>query len=89
VAEAVVIQAKRSHPGLDVVARASERASLDRLRSLGVLEIVLPEFEAGLEMTRQAMHHLRIRPEDIQSYADAARSDLHADGPGAASRRPV
>ena len=89
VAEAVVIQAKRSHPGLDVVARASERASLDRLRSLGVLEIVLPEFEAGLEMTRQAMHHLRIRPEDIQSYADAARSDLHADGPGAGSRRTV
>ena len=89
VAEAVVIQAKRSHPGLDVVARASERASLDRLRSLGVLEIVLPEFEAGLEMTRQALHHLRIPPEDIQSYADAARSDLHADGPGAGSRRTV
>jgi CPA2 family monovalent cation:H+ antiporter-2 len=84
VTETVVSQAKRRNPGLNVVARASEPAHLDQLRKLDVLEVVLPEFEAGLEMTGQALRHLGVPPDDIRSYANAERAKLrdHAEGKG-------
>ena len=40
--------------------------------------VVLPEFEASLEMTRQAMIHLRIPPTEIQRYTDTIRQESYA-----------
>jgi CPA2 family monovalent cation:H+ antiporter-2 len=85
VAQAVLMQAKRRNPGLDVVARASEPEHLGRFKNLGVYEVVLPEFEAGLEMTRQALLHLRVSPTEIHPYTDAVRRNFYA--PYAAARQ--
>jgi CPA2 family monovalent cation:H+ antiporter-2 len=40
--------------------------------------MVQPEFEASLEMTRQALLHLNIPTAEIQKYTDTVRRDLYA-----------
>jgi CPA2 family monovalent cation:H+ antiporter-2 len=56
------------------------------LREMGVYEIVQPELEAGLEITRQALLHLNMPPEEILRFTDAVRlehyaplQDIHSD----------
>jgi CPA2 family monovalent cation:H+ antiporter-2 len=44
----------------------------------GVYEVVQPEFEAGLEFTRQTLLHLKIPTTEIQKYTDTARQKLYA-----------
>jgi CPA2 family monovalent cation:H+ antiporter-2 len=50
------------------------------LHASGIFEVVLPEFEAGLEITRQALLHLKVPPAQIEEYADSARRELCALG---------
>ncbi len=45
---------------------------------LGVHEVVQPEFEAGLEMTRQTLLHLDIPATEIQRFTDAVRDEMYA-----------
>jgi CPA2 family monovalent cation:H+ antiporter-2 len=78
VARAVIVNAKRLNPGIRAVARASAKEHLEAFAELDVLEVVQPEYEAGLEMTRQALLHLGISPSDIQSYTDRVRQELYA-----------
>ncbi|MBP7867016.1 MAG: cation:proton antiporter [Acidobacteria bacterium] len=77
-ARAAAAEARRLNPGLDVVARVSDPEALADFRDLGILEAVVPEYETGLEMARQALLHLRVDPVEIQRYADAVRRDLYA-----------
>ncbi len=78
VAQAVVRQARRSQPTLKVVARATGIETMEALRGLGVHEVVQPEFEAGLEMTRQALLVLDIAPMEVSKYSDAVRQQFYA-----------
>jgi CPA2 family monovalent cation:H+ antiporter-2 len=48
------------------------------LHEQGVYEVVQPEFEAGLEITRQALLHLGFPPTEIQHFTDAVRQELYA-----------
>jgi CPA2 family monovalent cation:H+ antiporter-2 len=48
------------------------------LHDKGVPMVVQPEFEAGLEMTRQALLSLHIPVIEIQNYTDAVRQELYA-----------
>jgi CPA2 family monovalent cation:H+ antiporter-2 len=47
-------------------------------KEMGVVDIVLPEFEASLEMTRQALLHLRVPVSEIQRHTELLREDLFA-----------
>ena len=78
VARGVVAQAKRLNEKLDVIARTSAPDHLAMFESLGVYEVVLPEYEASLEMTRQALLHLQVPPADVYRYADTIRRELYA-----------
>jgi CPA2 family monovalent cation:H+ antiporter-2 len=78
VGRSVVQNAKVLNPRLHTVARASSPDQLHAFAELGVFEVVQPEYEAGLEMTRQALLHLRISPSDIQRYTDLVRQELYA-----------
>jgi CPA2 family monovalent cation:H+ antiporter-2 len=69
---------KQLHPTLHVVARAQGPEQLKMLHEMGVYEIVQPEFEAGLEFTRQALLHLDLPPAEIQRFTDTVRRDLYA-----------
>ncbi len=48
-------QARRLAPEVPVIARAARVALIDELKRLGAASAVLPEFEGGMEMARQAM----------------------------------
>lgn len=55
-AETLVAAARRAHPRLRIVARATSWEQLHRLRDLGADEVVQPEFEAAMEVIRYVMH---------------------------------
>jgi CPA2 family monovalent cation:H+ antiporter-2 len=48
------------------------------MKDLGVSQVVLPDFEASLEMTRQSLLHLRVPPAEVQRHTDTARQELYA-----------
>ena len=61
-----------------IVARSATAGQLEELRDLGVYEAVQPEFEAALELGRQALSHLGVGAGDIQSFSDRVRHELYA-----------
>jgi len=78
-ARSVVEHARRMNGRLQVVARTSGPDYFDILAELGVSEVVLPEYEAGLELTRQALLRLGVPATEIHRHTDAARRELYAD----------
>ncbi len=72
--ETVVRQAHALNPQLHIVARATQMGQLEVLRELGIHEVVQPEFEAGLEMVRQALLHMDIAPGEIVRLSDEVRA---------------
>ena len=78
--ETIVRQARVLNPELHIVARATRLGQLEVLRELGIHEVVQPEFEAGLEMVRQALLHFAVPPVEIERLSDEVR---------AASYRPI
>ena len=77
VTQAIVDQVRRSHPELHIVARAASIEQMHSLHNRGVYEVVQPEFEAGLEITRQALLHLQVPASEIQRFTDAVRRELY------------
>ena len=77
-AKSTLVQSKRLNGRLEIVARASGPDYVDVFKDLGVAEIVLPEFEAGLEMTRRSLLHLGIPPTEVQRHTDTIRQERYA-----------
>ncbi|MCS6828010.1 MAG: cation:proton antiporter, partial [Caldilinea sp.] len=75
---AVVQQMRALRPDLPIVARAEGVEPLIDLHNLGVSEVVQPEFEAGLEIARQALLHLNIPDGEVHRYVDEIRRDLYS-----------
>lgn len=78
VTQAVVTSVRRLCPELHIVVRAEGLAQLRLLQELGVYEVVQPESEAGLEITRQALLHLDLPATEIQQFVDSIRRELYA-----------
>ncbi|CAN5860545.1 cation:proton antiporter [soil metagenome] len=78
VTNAIVNHVQQLSPHLHIVARAEGIDQMEWLHKMGVHEVVQPEFEAGLEITRQALLHLNVPPADIEHFADAVREELYA-----------
>lgn len=76
--QSIVNQVRQLQPSVHIVARAEDIEQMQALHLHGVYEVVQPEFEAGLEITRQALLHLKIPATDIQRYTDAIRQELYA-----------
>jgi monovalent cation:H+ antiporter-2, CPA2 family len=78
VTQSVVDQVRQMNAAVHVVARAESVEAMKLLHEHGVYEVVQPEFEAGLEITRQALLHLRLSPDRIQHFTNAVRRELYA-----------
>lgn len=78
ISRTVVNQVRRLNPALHIVARVDSVEQMNAFSAMGVHEVVQPEFEAGLEMTRQALLHLHIPATEIQRFTDAVRHELYA-----------
>jgi CPA2 family monovalent cation:H+ antiporter-2 len=54
------------NPRLDIVARVHRDVDAELLKGIGVSEVVRPEFEAGLEITRHTLHRFGLSGPEIQ-----------------------
>ncbi len=66
--------------GLDIIVRYGEEGQMKVLHDLGVSEVVLPEFEAGLEITRQAFQRLGVPPMKILQFTNRHRHRVYEPG---------
>jgi CPA2 family monovalent cation:H+ antiporter-2 len=57
------------------------------LYALGIQEVTSPEFEAAIEMTRQALMHFNLPAHDILHAASAIRHEQYGDPVDARERR--
>ncbi len=69
----IISVAKKINPNLTIIVRCNDIDELEDFYNLNISQVVQPEFEASLEMTRQALLHLEISVEAIQSYLDEVR----------------
>lgn len=76
-----IMHARRVNPGIEIVARTSGPDTFAALQELGVAETVLPEFEAGIELTRQTLLHLGLPPTEVHRCTDTLRRELYAESP--------
>ncbi len=77
VAKSIADQARKMNPDLTILARAESIEHIHMLRAQGVDHVIQPEFEAGLEFTRQTLLHLDIPVERIQQFTDTVREELY------------
>jgi CPA2 family monovalent cation:H+ antiporter-2 len=69
--------ARQLRPELHIIARAESEELAEELHELGVHEVVLPQMEAGLEVTRQALLHLQVPDQQIERFADEVRREFY------------
>lgn len=73
-----IIHSKHLNEPLEIVARITGPDYFNVMKDLGVSEVVLPEFEASIEMTRQSLLHLKVLPTEIQRHTETIRQELYA-----------
>ncbi|MDZ7696303.1 MAG: cation:proton antiporter [Deltaproteobacteria bacterium] len=78
-AKSVIAHARHLNDRLQIIARTPGPDSFEILRDLGVSQIVLPEFEAGLELTRRSLLCLDIPPTEVHQCTDTCRQEIYAD----------
>lgn len=72
---AIVQAARRIRADVPIAARAEGPEAVRDLYALGIADVTSPEFEAGIEMTREALVHLSMPTEDIQRVTTAMRRE--------------
>jgi CPA2 family monovalent cation:H+ antiporter-2 len=82
---AVVAAARVVRPDIPIIARADGVDAVRALYGLGIQEVTSPEFEAAIEMTRQALMHFNVPAHDVLSMASAIRHERYAQ-PGESPR---
>jgi monovalent cation:H+ antiporter-2, CPA2 family len=75
--EMTVERARQLRPDVHIVARAAGAGQIERLRSLGVRDLVQPESEAALEIVRQALLHQDMPAVEIMRFVDSVRKELY------------
>jgi len=74
---AIVEAARRIRPELPIVARADGPDAIRELYALGIEDVTSPEFEAAIEMTREALVHLAVPGEEIQRVTTTMRRERY------------
>lgn len=78
-ARSVIESSKKMNSDIEIIARTSSREYFEMFKELGVSEVIFPEFEASLEMTRQSLIHFNVPAPEIQRCINTVRSELYAD----------
>ncbi|KTB49017.1 Kef-type potassium/proton antiporter, CPA2 family [Dehalogenimonas alkenigignens] len=71
--EITVKNARSVNPRIDIVARVERDRDAETLRNIGVNELVKPQFEASLEITRHALHRYGVNATEIQYLLNSLR----------------
>lgn len=78
VCNAIITHVQQLHPDVDIVAQATDIAHMQALQSLGIYEVVQSDFEASIELTRQALLHLDISESRITGLMNRIRREFYA-----------
>ena len=73
----IIRRARALNPKIKIVARAESEMEVEELHRANIHEIVQPRFEAGLELTRQALLAMNMPAVEIQNYLDTIRFDRY------------
>ena len=73
----IVRAARHLRPDLPIIARADGPDAVRALYALGIQEVTSPEFEAAIEMTRQALMHFNVPAHDVLRVASAIRRERY------------
>jgi K+:H+ antiporter len=74
---AIVQTARRIRPEISIIARADGPDAVRDLYALGIEDVTSPEFEAAIEMTREALVHLALSADDIQRVTTTMRRERY------------
>jgi len=77
-ASVTVERAREMNPALDIVVRAHWQEDGERLKSLGVDEVVWPENEAGLEIIRHSLLRFQGVPREVEQIVEELREEAIA-----------
>ena len=77
VVRSITDRVREIKPDLRIIARAEGIEQMKMLHEHGVRQVIQPEFEAGLEFTRQTLLHLDIPVDRIQQFTDEIRQELY------------
>jgi CPA2 family monovalent cation:H+ antiporter-2 len=77
--EQIVRVGRQMNPRIKIMARVHDARSIPRLKSAGANEVVQPEFEAGMEMLRQALRSFGVSSLETQSITGSRRTE-HYEG---------
>jgi CPA2 family monovalent cation:H+ antiporter-2 len=78
----IVAAGRQLRPDLPLMVRADSAGAVRALYALGVQEVTSPEFEAAIEMTRQALMYFNVPAHDVLHVASTIRRQRY-DQPGA------
>ena len=74
---AIVLAARHDRQDLPIIARAEGPEAIRALYALGIQEVTSPEFEAAIEMTRQALLNFHLPAHEILRVASAIRHEQY------------
>ena len=74
--QTIIAQAQLINNSIEVVARLSDPDFFDVFSQLNVTDLVYPELEAGVEMTRQVLLALRLPVTEIQQHTETLRQEF-------------
>ena len=69
------------NPGLDTVTLVRQREEGERLKRLGVAEVVWPELEGALEALRHSLYRYRTDGAEVEALVDRLRAELRFPPP--------
>ncbi|SPD72480.1 Kef-type K+ transport system, predicted NAD-binding component (fragment) [uncultured Desulfobacterium sp.] len=78
IAKDIIVQSRKIKPQLNIVARTEGMEQMQTLRELGIENVIYPEFEGGLEITRQTLSLLNIPPAELIKFTDQVRHEFYA-----------
>ena len=76
----IVRSGRQLRPDLPIIARADGTEAVRALYALGIQEVTSPEFEAAIEMTRQALMYFNVPAHDVLRVASAIRHERYDFG---------
>ena len=74
--QAIIHNTRVLNPDIQVVARLADTEFKEVFNKLQVRNLVYPEFEAGLEMTRQALLQLGLPVQEVHQYTEPLRQEF-------------
>ncbi len=73
----IVRAGQQIRPDLPIIARADGPEAVRALYGIGIQEVTSPEFEAAIEMTRQALIHFNMPAHDVLRVASTIRREQY------------